>query len=253
LGRMPVWGFDPYFGFRLLFVVVLGAIALGWKRSAWVGLTMLVLTAVAGCLHRRHAPFFGLAALVYVGPYIDRWRLRIDAVAVAYVVIAAAVAWRFLPNAAVEPAVPASFYPVRAVDVLEAANAEGNLAVPFRWGGYALWRLYPRIHVSIDGRYEETYPDATFEMNHAFFYREGRDWDRLLRNHRVDFIVVELRATRVTLDDLRARSFDLVWSDRASALLARSELAPALRAAAARLPETTIEPLDAHIPDKWWR
>ena len=139
------------------------------------------------------------------------------------------------------------------VDVLEAANAEGNLAVPFRWGSYALWRLYPRIQVSIDGRYEETYPDATFEMNHAFFYREGRDWDRLLRNHRVDFIVVELRATRVTLDDLRARSFDLVWSDGASALLARSELAPALRAAAARLPETTIEPLDAHIPDKWWR
>ena len=251
-GRMPVWGFDPYFGFRLLFVVVVCAIALGWKRRTWVGLTILALTAVAGCLHRRHAPFFGLAALVYIGPYIDRWRLRIEAVAAAYVVIAAAVAWRFLPNAAVEPAVPASFYPVRAVDVLEAANAEGNLAVPFRWGSYALWRLYPQIHVSIDGRYEETYPDATFEMNHAFFYREGSDWDRLLRNRHVDFIVVELRATRVTLDDLRARSFDLVWSDGASALLARSELAPALRAAAARLPETTIEPLDPHIPDKWW-
>ncbi len=103
-GRMPVWGFDPYFGFRLLFVIVLGAVAWGWKRRTGTGLTMLALTAAAGWLHRRHAPFFGLAALVYVGPYFDGKRLRVEAVAAAYVVIAAVVAWRFLPQAALEPA-----------------------------------------------------------------------------------------------------------------------------------------------------
>jgi hypothetical protein len=52
--------------------IVLGADRTGDGNAAqWVGLTMLALTAAAGWLHRRHAPFFGLAALVYVGPYLN--------------------------------------------------------------------------------------------------------------------------------------------------------------------------------------
>ncbi|MGD0059960.1 MAG: hypothetical protein ABSD58_11130 [Verrucomicrobiia bacterium] len=249
--RMPLWGFDPYFGFRLLFVVVLGAIVWGWKRRTGSGLTMLALTAVAGCLHRRHAPFFGLAALVYVGPYLDGKRLRVEAIAGAYVVIAAVVAWRFLPQAALEPAVPATFYPVRTVDILEAAHAEGNLAVPFRWGSYASWRLAPRIKVSMDGRYEEIYPEETFKMNRALFYKVGANWDELLRRFRVDFIIVELRTTRLQPDDLLARGYEAVWSDATSALFARREVALGLRAAAANLSPTTREPLDPHLAGRW--
>jgi hypothetical protein len=250
-GRMPVWGLDPYVGFRLLLVIVLGAVVLGWKRREQVGLTMLALTVVAGWLHRRHAPFFGLAALVYVGPYLDRWRLRIEVVAGAYIVITAAIAWRLLPNAALKPSVPASFYPVRAVDVLEAAHANGNLAVPFRWGSYALWRLAPKIKVSMDGRYEETYPDETFEMNHALFYKDGTNWDELLRRYRVDFIIVELRTTHLQPDDLLSRGYEAVWSDATSALFARRGVAPELRAATAHLPPTTPEPLDPRLADRW--
>ncbi|MGA2603681.1 MAG: hypothetical protein ABSG14_05585 [Verrucomicrobiia bacterium] len=250
-GRMAVWGIEPYFGFRLLFVIVLGGIALGWRRRTWGGLVMLALTAAAGWLHRRHAPFFGLAALVYAGPYLNRPRLRIEAVAVAYVVIAAAVAWWFLPQAALEPAVPATFYPIRAVDILEAAHAEGNLAVPFRWGSYALWRLAPRIKVSMDGRYEETYPDETFEENHAFFYKDGANWDELLRRYRVNFVILDLRTTRLQPDDLLSRGYEQVWSDDTSTLFARRGLAPELRATAANLPPTTREPLDPYLADRW--
>jgi len=163
-------------------------------------------------------------------------------------VIAVASTWRFLPNASIEPGVPASFYPVRAVDVLEVANAEGNLAVPFRWGSYASWRLAPKIKVSMDGRYEETYPDETFVMNRAFFYKDSANWDELLRRFRVDFIILELRTTRLHPDDLVARSYESVWSDGTSALFARGELAPALRAAVTNLPPTTREP---HLPDRW--
>jgi hypothetical protein len=250
-GRMPLWGFDPYFGFRLLFLIVLVAIAWRWKRGTGTGLTLLALTAIAGCLHRRHAPFFGLAALVYVGPYFDWKRLRVEAVAAAYVVIAAAVVWRFLPQATLEPAVPASFYPVRAVDILETARAEGNLAVPFRWGSYASWRLAPHVKVSMDGRYEEVYPDETFEMNRALFYRVGANWDELLRRYTVDFILVELQTTHLQPDDLRSRGYEAVWSGDTSALFVRREVAPGLRAAATSLPTTTREPLDPHLPGRW--
>jgi hypothetical protein len=250
-GQMPLWGFDPYFGFRLLFVIVLGAIVWGWKRRTGNGLTMLALTAVAGWLHRRHAPFFGLAALIYVGPYLSWKRLRVEAVAVAYMVITAVVAWRFLPQASLEPAVPATFYPIRTVDILETAQAKGNLAVPFRWGSYASWRLAPRIKVSMDGRYEETYPDETFELNRALFYKDGANWDELLRRYRVDFILVELRSTRLQPDDLLSHGYEAVWSDDTSALFARREVATGLRAAVANLPPTTREPLDPLLAYRW--
>lgn len=250
-GRMSLWGVDPYFGFRLLFVVVTIAVVWGWKRRTVSGLTILTVTAIAGCLHRRHAPFFGLAALVYVGPYLDGKRLRVEAVTGAYAVIAVVVAWRFLPQAALEPAVPATFYPIRAVDILEAAHAEGNLAVPFRWGSYASWRLAPGIKVSMDGRYEETYPEETFVMNRALFYKDGANWDELLRRCRVDFIIVELRSTRLQPSDLVSHGYEAVWSDDTSALFARRNLATGLRAAAANLPPTTREPLDPHLADRW--
>ena len=250
-GRMPVWGFDPYFGFRLAFVAVLVVVVLGWKHRTWIGIILLGLTAAAGWLHRRHAPFFGLAALVYVGPYLDWSRLRMEVVAVVYVVIAGVVTWHFLPGATLEPSVPTSFYPVRATDILEAAHAEGNLAVPFRWGSYLSWRLAPRIKVSMDGRYEETYPDETFEMNRALFYKVGANWDEMLRQYRVDFILLDLRATRLQPDDLHALGYEEVWSGESAVLLARHGNASSLRAAIVSLLPTTREPLDPHLPDQW--
>ena len=103
----------------------------------------------------------------------------------------------------------------------------------------------------MDGRYEEAYPETTFEMNRAFFYRDGSDWDRLLRQYRVDYIILELWTTRVRPDDLLARGYEVVRSDATAALLARRELAPTLRKVAAQLPPMAREPLDPHLADRW--
>jgi hypothetical protein len=250
---MPVWGGDPYFGFRILFVAAIVVIAAEWKQHTALGLTMLALTAIAAWLHRRHAPFFGLAALVYLGPYAERWCRRVPSVAVLaiHAVLAAFVAVRFLPQASLEPAVPPNFYPVGAVAALDQAGVKGNLAVPFRWGSYALWRLAPKIKVSMDGRYEETYPDTTFEVNRALFYRAGADWDRLLREYRVDFIILELRTTQLAPADLRGHGYEVIRADDTSVLLTRSEFAPVLRMAAARLPSIPSDKLDPHLAARW--
>jgi hypothetical protein len=250
---MPILGGDPYFGFRILFLIAIVVIAAEWKQRTALGLTILALTAIAAWLHRRHAPFFGLAALVYLGPYAERWCRRVPSVAVLAIhgVLVAFVVVRFLPQASLEPAVPASFYPVGAVATLDRAGIKGNLAVPFRWGSYASWRLAPRIKVSMDGRYEETYPDATFEMNRAFFHRIGVDWDRLLREYRVDFIILELRTTQLSPPDLREHGYEVIRADDTSVLLARSEFAPVLRTAAARLPSTPFDQLDPRLAARW--
>lgn len=256
---LPLWGTwqsDPYLGGRLLFVIAVVGVAAGRKHGSWLALTMLVLTAAFAWRSRRHVPFFGLAAAVYLAPYLDgifsrkiSWEIP---ALVTQAALAIFVGVKFLPGLTLTPWTRPEFYPVRAVDILAETKVAGNLVIPFRWGSYATWRLYPQIRVDIDGRYEETYPESTFAMNHDFFFKTGANWDRLLRNYRVDFIIVETRMARVTPADLRERCYELVWADGASALLARRELVPGLRAGLQRLPVNTADPLDPHLPDAWW-
>jgi len=165
---------------------------------------------------------------------------------VVYGLLSAFVCTRYLPQASLRPVAPQGFYPAAELNVLAAAQARGNLAVPFRWGSYALWRLSPGVKVSMDGRYEETYPDTTFDLNHDFFYKEGRDWDRLLRTGHVDFIVLEQRATLLRPEDLQWESFGLVCSDGISSLWARNELVPSLAAVASNRPPK-IDPFSLHL------
>jgi hypothetical protein len=78
-----------------------------------------------------------------------------------------------LPNASLQVLAPVGHDPVREADILMQAQADGNLATPFGWGGYATWRLYPRIKISMDGRYETTYPESTFQLNNDFYEKRG--------------------------------------------------------------------------------
>lgn len=256
------WGWDAFTGFRLLTVLALIMVAaLGWRlrpdrryRLA-PALLILVLTAAAGWLHRRHAPFFGLAAAALLPALLANLhpgRRTGPALAGLYALVAAGLLWRFLPAASLQVYAPVGLFPVRECDILARAGFTGNAAVPFDWGSYTAWRLYPGVRVSIDGRYEETYPETTFEANACFFNREGPAWDRLVREHRVDVVLLDLRRTRLTPTDLAALGFEPVYATALSALWARPEQVKPLRAAVATLPDTTVDPLDPTIPARWF-
>lgn len=54
-----------------------------------------------------------------------------------------------------------SSYPTTAIKWLRNSGLTGRLLVDFNNGSFALWRLYPRFRVSVDGRYEELYTEET--------------------------------------------------------------------------------------------
>jgi len=105
----------------------------------------------------------------------------------------------------------------------------------------------------MDGRYETTFPESTFDLNLNFYEKSGSDWDRLIRDYQVDYVILELARTRLRPEDLLGRGYALIWLDPGhSALMALQKHADKLRRTAAGLPPTTIDPLDASIPDHWW-
>jgi hypothetical protein len=268
---LPFFENDVFLSFRMLFVLVVILLAAGWRgveRKNWPGLVMLAITAVLAWRSRRHAPFFGVAALAFAGPFLEAvlagFRERLPgrlqaafrpafAAMLLYGALAIFVAANFLPQASFEVLAPVGHDPVREVDILSRAQAEGNLATPFGWGCYCAWRLYPHIKISMDGRYETTYPESTFELNNAFYEKRGPDWDRLIRDYPVDYVILEFTEERLRPPDLTDRGYVLIWQTEGhSALLALPQHAEKLRRAAAGLPPTTIDPLDAKIPDAWW-
>ncbi len=268
---LPLFANDVFMSFRILFALVFFILLAAWRRTeikSWPGLTLLALTAALAWHSRRHAPFFGVTALAFAGPFLQtvltdfaarlpqnlRTALKPSlAVAVLYGATAIFVAALSLPNASFVLLSPVGDDPVREVDILSLARAKGNLATPFGWGGYCSWRLYPRIKISMDGRYETTFPESTFELNDDFYEKRGTNWDRLIRDYPVDYVILEFTQARLRPEDLLDHGYVLIWMTQGhSALMARQRHAGRLQRVAAGLPPTTINPVDASIPDGWW-
>jgi len=265
-GPLPLLEWDDWLGFRLLFALTVLAIVLGWKRTErknLQGLAVLGLTAFMGWRVRRHCPFFGVAALAFAGPYyaaslaalpaVVRAKLNpFWAVGVLYAGLAFFAAFEALPKASMQPFAPVGEDPVREADILSRAGVKGNLASPFPWGSYLSWRLFPKVKVSMDGRYETTYPESTFDLNTAFFDHDVKsDWFKLCRSYKVDFVILDLAHFDVLRpEDLTAQGYVLIWKQSdakqgdVSALLCLPEHAAALGEAARSLPNFTIDPLD---------
>jgi hypothetical protein len=79
--------------------------------------------------------------------------------------------------------------PVLAVRFLADHDLGANLATRLDWGGYALYHLWPRYRVSIDGRNLTVYPES-FVAAQIAAYDEAEPL-RGLRGFRVDAALVE--------------------------------------------------------------
>lgn len=112
-------------------------------------------------------------------------------------------------------------FPVGGIEAAVGERLEGNLAVPFNWGEYAIWHLWPQCRVSMDGRYETAYPQATTEMVEQFFDGTG-DWRALIDRQPTDHVLApaEARVNALLEQDggwrLRYRDgVSVLWSRRA--------------------------------------
>jgi hypothetical protein len=129
--------------------------------------------ALSTILHVRFAPLLGMLIVVSLAPSWEgvfarrrhAFALPAMVLALSLIGLGGATAWlrrdlsfrmRVLPDR----------YPAAAVDRLR--GQRGNLAVFFNWGEYALYHLYPRVRVSIDGRYETVYPEEIVRANWDF-------------------------------------------------------------------------------------
>jgi len=114
-------------------------------------------------------------------------------------------------------------YPVGAVEFLQEIAFKGNVMVFFDWGAYVLWKLYPNVHVSLDSRYEATYPEwLVQEISDLYSAKAG--WENTLTKYPTDLVVVSknLPLSKVMT---KQNEWAKIYNDKIFELYARPGLA----------------------------
>lgn len=181
---------------------------------------LLAVGALLPLVALRHLALFGLVWLVVLADHgadlrqrilerSDRemavrsgWGLRTVAVVVLSVLAAGLAVEGARGLGCIASSGPATMeFPRETVRALERTEGPYRLAVHFSWGEYAIWHLGPRIQVSMDGRRETVYPDATYAQ-HFDFLRGSGDWSRHLESPPADLALVERGGAAANLLEL---------------------------------------------------
>ena len=100
-------------------------------------------------------------------------------------------AWPFVAGGLPEFGVARDKLPVAACDYMEGHKLDCRLYNTYEWGGYLIWRFWPRMHVFIDGRCEVYLDDL---MGQAIAVEDGSEgWPQVLARWDVRMLLVRYR------------------------------------------------------------
>ena len=209
-----------------------GAWMLVSRRARLPEAVLVIVTAGAAVLHRRHIPLFAIVAAPVLAALLAdaiAWarrhadigrsaRLLRPALVTAtalQLAVTAAIAWRSGGRIEVDPRI----YPVQALGFLTENGIAGNVALPFDWGELGLWALPAGSKVAVDGRFTTAYPERLLEQ--AWRFMSGAPgWEDLLTQYPTDVVVASRTQAPARL--LREHpDWEYVYSDPVSFVFLR--------------------------------
>ena len=156
--------------FALLLAAAAGAMV--WARrtvrvSDWL---LLAAFSAAALSSERNTIFIGFFAPVLLASYLP-WKRALPAIAgwIAAIALAGFILWGVTASDFFEPRAADWRYPTGAAEFLASHNITGRMFNTYEYGGYLMWREWPRERVFIDGR---ALSDRVFD-----------DYLRILYNH----------------------------------------------------------------------
>ncbi len=202
---------------------------------------VIAVTLLAACLQIRHIPFFGIAVAAFLPGAITRalqpLAARFSGLLApprglsmgARRALAAIAGTAIFLVAAREVAQPQRWkvwtfehhvrkvrsFPYGAAEFIRLNELSGNIATPYVWGAFIIWKLYPACRVSFDSR-AELYDETSASDNWAFLFGKP-GWERLLDEYPTELVLVERRLPQYRL--MRRRSdWRMVFEDDLSAV-----------------------------------
>ncbi|MGD9496958.1 MAG: hypothetical protein AB7Y46_11720 [Armatimonadota bacterium] len=81
-------------------------------------------------------------------------------------------------------------YPIECVRFADREGIEGRMFNTYRWGGYLIWRLWPRQRVFIDGRADVIGREIAMDWQKAHKLEDG--WQEVLERYRIDWAILSV-------------------------------------------------------------
>jgi hypothetical protein len=185
---------SEHYYYALVALIALGVFSFLYRfaKDRRVNITHLCIFAALSLLSLktfRMGFFFAIAVTPFLaGNMAPLLRARLWSGKAATVLVAgAAVAtalFLLLPRTLfTRPLMNPEIFPEKALSFIEREGLPGNIYHPYEWGGYFIWRLYPRYRVFIDGR-------AIGPLReHGQVLSAGPRWKDILRKHDVNTVV----------------------------------------------------------------
>jgi hypothetical protein len=222
----------------ILISLPLLAYAVWQRRAALLRRTALLLpaaiiltTAAFGLIHAKLLPYYAVAVIAYspgllgataagakVSAILTKNRRAVRATWALVILAALATLGilRFWVIRVPGQGEAGTRFAVGAVQYLARVRFEGALMTSFNDGAYASWKLYPRVRVSMDSRYEVAYPVWLAPMNEAA-YDKG-DWRGFVGKYPTDAILAPRDSP---MENALAGAWKRVYRDGAYALFVR--------------------------------
>ncbi len=234
---VPIWGLS-FMSFKLAVLVALISVRKeSWVRWDWF---LMLLTVFLAFQHQRHTPLFAIAAAPFMACGIERvvqWikgfenekfattqlitaRWTVNVSIVVLVILQSLWLAKWHMESRFRLVVSPLDYPTQATEFLKRNEIRGNMAVPFDWGEFFIWKLYPFARVSIDGRYTTAYPMEVIDDSWEWM-KGGQEWKRLLEVHSAE-IAVSKRQHPVTTRLLGDPEWVYIYSDQVSFIFIRA-------------------------------
>lgn len=206
--RSPDFHASLYRPLLLLWLLLLIALASARTHLKGRVIIPLLLTAFAALDASRHIPIFVLVAIPIIAAALPvsnpqpsprrptSWRFRPAFSALAIILMALFALAKWTTLARNQAARVAQTFPQDAVEFLRTNSFPVNtpsqnakLFVYYDWGGYAIYRLYPRYRVFVDGR-ADLYGDDLMRDSVRTLIDLRSGWQDILNRWQVETILV---------------------------------------------------------------
>ncbi len=208
----PLWMTHDSTTALIAFAVSIVAVGYVAKNRRWArlrGWCFCCLAAYMALKHLRHGSIYAIVWMAYMPGWLtptafgrtaicSLTRCRTQAIGGASALAIGSLcylAWYPFWNATIPSNDPngAMVYPTRAVQFLNEHSIQANVMTPFATGAYVSWMCYPKVRVSLDGRYEVAYREDVLPK-HDLFYSAQPGWQKIPDEFDADLILVQTNA-----------------------------------------------------------
>lgn len=188
--------------FLVLVAICILCILFSTQRRSPAWLALLAVALLSALLLKRNIPIFAIAAAFIVPVHADAVASRflnslydripkaLPALALCLCIAASAWAtWNFNKSRPLQIEVETKQFPASIMQLMQEKQISGNALVFFDWAEYAIWHLYPRCRVFMDGRFNDAYSNRTIDDYFNFLYM-APGWEKAIMDYSCDTMLL---------------------------------------------------------------